>query len=284
MKKLLLTIAMLFILFSPPVNAQETENCKKMKARLADLEKKQKRNEYVISDEGKDEKMKADEKIAVISKYLKDDQRSATEMKAEMVKISKEYLFNWDSCYQANSTGKDPLVRCANLLGFRILNVTMDLRYESRYEKNGEIVRGENEINSLRNDLESQGCNEGNTPVSWSGTYTDGISIMTITGGAGAFSATWTYSAGDAKGTGSLTGRKIEGNKVTGDWKAQHEDDTKSGSRSGTFTANLKGNTITGQFLEDTPKWSWKTGYSPSNVQSRMFKGAVWPFSLARKQ
>jgi len=49
----------------------------------------------------------------------------------------------------------------------------------------------------------------------------------------------------------------MEGNKATGTWNVQHRDDTKTGSRSGTFTLSLSGNTITGELKEDTPSWNY---------------------------
>ena len=118
----------------------------------------------------------------------------------------------------------------------------------------------------------------------WNGTFTDAYSQMILTGNGGVLSGLWTYAVSDSKGTGSLTNCKIDGNTVTGNWKAQHEDNTKTGTRSGTFAATLTGSTLSGQFVEDTPKWSYKTGYSDATVSSSMHKGAVWPFTFTRKK
>lgn len=118
----------------------------------------------------------------------------------------------------------------------------------------------------------------------WNGTFTDSYSIFNFSGSSSSVSATWTYTVGDSKGTASLTSTKVNGNTASGTWKAQHQDNTKSGSRSGTFTITINGNTITGQLLEDTPKWSYKAGYSAANVSSSMVKGATWGISITRKK
>lgn len=125
---------------------------------------------------------------------------------------------------------------------------------------------------------------EEDDEADWNGIFTDTYSKMTLSGNGGSLSGSWTYEVGASKGTGTLMNCKIEGNKVTAKWVAQHEDDTKTGTRSGTFTATLSGNTLSGQFLEDTPKWSYKTGYSANNITSSMHKGAVWPFTFTRKK
>jgi len=124
---------------------------------------------------------------------------------------------------------------------------------------------------------------EEDDELDWNGTFTDNYSKMTISGGGTSLSGSWTYEVGASKGTGTLINCKITGNKVTGKWSVQHEDDTKTGARSGTFTATLSGNTLSGQFLEDTPTWSYKPGYSAANITSSMHKGAVWPFTFTRK-
>ena len=76
----------------------------------------------------------------------------------------------------------------------------------------------------------------------------------------------------------------MEGDKATGTWKVQHEDNTKTGSRSGTFTLTFNGNAITGQLVEDTPHWNYKAGYSAANVNSSMHKGSVWAINITRKK
>lgn len=118
----------------------------------------------------------------------------------------------------------------------------------------------------------------------WNGTFVDNYSTFNFSGGGGSVSATWTYVVGDSKGTASLTSTKMNGNTATGTWKAQHEDNTKTGSRSGTFTVTISGNNITGQLVEDTPKWSYKAGYSAANVSSSMRKGATWAINISRKK
>lgn len=118
----------------------------------------------------------------------------------------------------------------------------------------------------------------------WNGTFTDAYSTFSFSGSASAVSATWKYVVSDSKGTGSLTSMKVNGNTATGTWNVQHTDDTKTGSRSGTFTVAINGNTITGQLVEDTPNWNYKPGYSAANVNSSMRKGVVWPVYITRKK
>ena len=120
------------------------------------------------------------------------------------------------------------------------------------------------------------------TGEDWNGTFKDNNAIYNLSGGNGSVSGNFTYTINDAKGSGSLRSTKMEGNTITGTWTAQHQDDTKTGSRSGTFTFTLKGDTITGNFVEDTPTWNYKPGYSAANVNSSMRKGVVWPASLNR--
>ena len=120
--------------------------------------------------------------------------------------------------------------------------------------------------------------------ANWNGTFTDNYSTYNFSGSASAVSANWTYVVGDSKGTVALTSTQVKGNTATGTWRAQHQDNTKSGSRSGAFTITLNGDAITGQLVEDTPSWSYKAGYSAANVSSSMHKGAVWAININRKK
>ena len=119
---------------------------------------------------------------------------------------------------------------------------------------------------------------------SWNGTFTDNYSVFSFSGSTSSFSATWTYVVNDSKGSASLTSTQVNGNTASGKWKAQHDDITKTGSRSGTFTLTLNGNSITGQLVEDTPSWNYKPGYSAANVNSSMKKGAVWSINISKKK
>ena len=118
----------------------------------------------------------------------------------------------------------------------------------------------------------------------WNGTFKDAYSTFNFSGSAGSVSATWIYVVSDSKGTALLTSKQVKGNTATGIWRAQHQDNTKTGSRSGTFTITLNGNTISGQLVEDTPNWNYKQGYSAANVSSSMRKGVVWPINISRKK
>ena len=119
--------------------------------------------------------------------------------------------------------------------------------------------------------------------LNWNGTFADSYSRATVSGSGNSVSCSWTYNVSGAKGTASWSNCKVVGNTVSGNWTAQHEDDTKTGTRKGTFTATLSGNTLSGQLVEDTPSWNYKPGYNAGNVQSSMQKGAVWPFTWQRQ-
>lgn len=120
--------------------------------------------------------------------------------------------------------------------------------------------------------------------ANWNGTFTDSYSKFIFSGSANSVPATWTYVVADSKGTASINSIQVKGNTATGTWRAQHQDDTKSGTRSGTFTLTLNGDNISGQLVEDTPNWSYKPGYSAANVNSSMRKGAVWAININRKK
>lgn len=116
----------------------------------------------------------------------------------------------------------------------------------------------------------------------WSGTWIDGISVVKISGSGNSLSATWTYKDTNLNGSGSWSACKVEGNTAKCNWTVAHEDDTKAGTRKGTLEATLNGTTIAGSYYEDAPQWSYKPGYSASNVTSSMYKGAVHPMNLKR--
>ncbi|MES1217775.1 MAG: hypothetical protein ABUT20_19875 [Bacteroidota bacterium] len=117
-----------------------------------------------------------------------------------------------------------------------------------------------------------------------SGTYGDVYSKVHVnysggySNGGGYISISFEYTVGDSHGQG-LWDCKVDGNKVSGTWTAQHEDDTKTGTRKGTVTATFDGVSMTGEYVEDTPEWNYKQGYSAANISSSMFKGKKWPFS-----
>jgi hypothetical protein len=118
--------------------------------------------------------------------------------------------------------------------------------------------------------------------ANWSGTWIDGVITTNISGSGNSLSASFTYKGDGYSGSGSWTGCKVEGNSAKCNWIASHDDDTKSGTRKGTLDVTLGGNTITGSYFEDTPQWTYKAGYSASNVTSSMYKGAVHAINLKR--
>lgn len=131
----------------------------------------------------------------------------------------------------------------------------------------------EKKMNEVRN---SHKCE---VETKWDGTYADTYSTITVSGK----SINFQFQVGDSKGSGTWAIEKMEGNSVAGKWTSSYSDATKTGTRSGTVTASISGDTISGEYIEDTPIWSWKAGYGPHNVTSSMYKGKHWPFSLKRK-
>jgi hypothetical protein len=117
----------------------------------------------------------------------------------------------------------------------------------------------------------------------WSGSYQQEGTTIDISGSAAGLSASFTYQVGDAKGSGSWTGCTVEGNTAKCDWTAQHDDPTKSGTRSGTVQVTLDGNTITGAYYEHEPNFNYKEGYSAATVSSSMHEGATWSINATRK-
>jgi beta-lactam-binding protein with PASTA domain len=117
----------------------------------------------------------------------------------------------------------------------------------------------------------------------WSGTYVEPNSTIVLSGSAAGLSASFTYEVGAAKGSGSWTGCQVEGNTAKCNWTAAHEDETKSGTRSGTVQVTLDGNSITGSYTENEPVFSYKPGYSAASVVSSMHQGATWPINATRK-
>ena len=124
----------------------------------------------------------------------------------------------------------------------------------------------------------------GGASQNWAGTWIDGIIVTNISGGGNSISASFTYKDTNLIGSGSWSNCTVQGNTAKCNWTASHEDDTKSGTRRGTLDATISGNTITGSYYEDTPQWSYKPGYSASNITSSMYKGAVHAINLTRRK
>lgn len=120
----------------------------------------------------------------------------------------------------------------------------------------------------------------------WIGTWVqDGnTSTVNISGSAAFYTATFEYQVGDAKGNGSWDDCKVTGNTMKGSWTADHEDDTKNGSRKGTFEVTLENGVITGKYDEtEDPKWNYKSGFNKENVNSSMKKGATFSIHMSKK-
>src|ERR1035437_7367003 len=97
--------------------------------------------------------------------------------------------------------------------------------------------------------------------TNWSGTWTDAGSVTNISGGGNSLSASFTYKGSDYSGSGSCSNCRVAGNTATCNWTASHNDDTKSGTRTGTLEVTLSGDMITGAYHEAAPQWSYKPGY-----------------------
>lgn len=117
----------------------------------------------------------------------------------------------------------------------------------------------------------------------WAGSYEQEGSTTVISGSTAGLSASFTYQVGGSKGSGSWSSCQVEGNTAKCKWTAQHEDETKSGTRSGDVQVTLSGTTITGAYYENEPVFSYKEGYSAATVSSSMHEGATWPINATRK-
>lgn len=162
-------------------------------------------------------------------------------------------------------------------------------RLEDRIAKNKtqRNIREQRMIDLNCSDVLSRDTGDGGTGDAnkWDGVFTESPWTFTLTSNGSTLSGTFEYKDSEAKDDGKLVNCKVNGNTVTGDWTAEHDDTHKTGKRKGTFTATLSGNTLSGQLLEDTPpeKWKWKPSYNGGEYQSKMVKGAVWAFSVTRK-
>jgi hypothetical protein len=119
----------------------------------------------------------------------------------------------------------------------------------------------------------------------WTGSWTreDGIEVVNVSGSGGGVTASLHYEGAGFSGNGNWSNCRSEGATLVCDWRAQHDDATKSGTRKGTITLTLNGDTMGSVLVEDTPEWSWKPGYSPANVTSVHQKGKTWTWSYSRK-
>jgi hypothetical protein len=116
----------------------------------------------------------------------------------------------------------------------------------------------------------------------WVGEWLQSGGTVTIKGTETNFSAAYQYRRPPTKGVGSWESCEVNGNTAKCSAKEEYEDEEKFASRHGTVQATLKGDTITGVFVESTPTFRWKPGSPPWNSSIR--EGQKWPFTLTRKR
>jgi len=122
--------------------------------------------------------------------------------------------------------------------------------------------------------------------VKWSGTYVNaaGTSTIIVTGDRGRLTAEENWKVGDRYGRNAWVGCTVQANTAKCKWTGTYEGDpAKSGTRSGTLTVTLDGNTLTGRYDEDTPNFKRPDGKPFDSSYSSIHKGAEWPVDFKRQ-
>ena len=122
---------------------------------------------------------------------------------------------------------------------------------------------------------------EGTEANSWIGVFENDIQKMTIKGSGNSISAHFTYKIGNSTGRGTWVNVKVEGNTATGSWTDEYKDADKSAKRNGSLVATLSGNTLTYDYKENEPAFTWNAGVTP--YTSTIRKDATWQGVLTRK-
>lgn len=225
------------------------------------------------------------------------DQEKAIEDEAVM-EIASEYGFDLRRC-QLDIYRDEPdkhrftvFYDCVDKLANKLAD---NLRFaESLVPRRGELRQKlaglERQKAIHQNNLIVFRCDDAATTTStggkWAGTWVrnDGVETVTISGGSGGIQGAFSYEGVGYNGSGQWSNCRMTGNTANCKWSGSHNDNTKSGGRSGTLKMALNGDTLSGEYEEgENPNWSWKDGYGPHNVNSVMVKGAVFRVSYTRK-
>ena len=118
--------------------------------------------------------------------------------------------------------------------------------------------------------------------ANFAGTYANaaGTSTITVSGNGSLLTAKEVWASGGRSGTNTWSNCMVTGNTIKCDWNGDYKGDPdKTADRSGTLTATISGDTLTGNYLEDAPKFHWNVAPYPSAMR----EGAKWPLNHVRK-
>jgi hypothetical protein len=291
----MLAVLNLLLLPSPSImraqdlsDAERQERCENNKARLPELEKQAQTLQKEVSYTAQSE-VRVRNGLALFNKALVDPQTRESLFRQEWLRTPRDrertveaYDLEWKDEYE-NASVLLRALRDASIRQVERVKYVLTHKAEIRQQQ----TALDRQIASHRNNLVVLKCDGlGGDDQDWSGTWTrsDGVETINITGGGASISATFQYQGGDFSGNGQWSNCRLTGSTVTCDFSANHDDSTKSGERKGTVEMTLSGNTMSGRYLEgQNPKWSWKPGYGPHNVNSSMVEGAVFNVSYTRK-
>lgn len=270
--------------------AQKKERCQNNKNRITELEV-----QLRITDEELSQSMEAKEMETARSRMLEvknfknlayKDKNSANwnDRLIRVGRIAAQYDFELEDCIEeAKLYSTSPRGVCFAALEIKIakkINKAVTLNRPALLAKKKEI---ETQLSAHRNKLIELGCDQSSgTQAIWSGTFTNSLMKLTLSGNAGAVTATYSWGPADnaSKGNGTWT-LKPDGNTTAkGTWTESFEDNDKTSQRSGSITVILNGNSLTYNLIEDEPKHSWKPGKEP--YPSKMRKDAPWSGTLTR--
>ncbi len=120
----------------------------------------------------------------------------------------------------------------------------------------------------------------GGATGNFAGTYSNGQGgTITISGGGGSWTATEEWEGGGRNGTNRWRNCQVNGNTLKCDWTGEYRGDPdKTADRSGTLTATIDGDSLTGSYYENAPNFHWNV----APYDSAMHEGAVWPMNYHR--
>lgn len=291
----MLAVFTLLLLLSPSMmraqdlsDAERQERCDNNKARLPELEQQAQTLQTEVSYTAASE-VRARNGLALFNRALVDPQARESLFRQDWLRTprareltAEKFDLEWKDEYDDNTVFLRDL-RDASIRQVERVKYVLTHKTEMQQQQ-ADLNR---QIASHRNNLVVFKCDGlGGGDQDWSGTWTrtDGVETVNVLGGGGSISATFQYQGGDFSGNGQWSNCRLTGSTVACDFNANHDDSTKSGTRKGTVKMTLSGNTMSGHYREgENPKWSWKPGYGPHNVNSSMVEGAVFNGSYNRK-
>jgi hypothetical protein len=114
----------------------------------------------------------------------------------------------------------------------------------------------------------------------WTGTYTNSVSSITLSGAGESLSGTEKWATGGRHGNNTLGNCKVTGTTARCAWQGTYQGDPdKTAQRRGSVELTLSGSTLSGRYEEDEPTFQWNVTPYPSGIR----KGAIWPFTATRQ-